>query len=320
MADLDNTMAYYRSHAFATSTKNSYATHLRSYLQYCQLVGVPPYPVDTRTAACYIAYLAGRLQYSSIIKYINIVRLLHVEQNLPNPLQHWIITSLLRGIKRVKGNTIHRKWPVTPSVLQAIHHQLHWNSLKDVVIWAAYLTAFFTLMRKSSLLPPSYTHFDPLKYLCRGDIQVHPNGISVPLKHSKTCQFREACPHLPLPALPGNSTLCPVTAVVRLLCPSLPATAPLFCYPTPDGLVVLTQPMMELSLRTHIAGAGLQSANYGTHSLRRGGASWAFQSGMPTELIKVLGGWESNCYQIYLDMTLDTKFQMMKHFVKYLPS
>ena len=144
----------------------------------------------------------------------------------------------------------------------------------------------------------------------------------VPLKHSKTCQFREACPHLPLPALPGNSTLCPVTAVVRLLslCPSLPPTAPLFCYPTPDGLVLLTQPMMELSLRTHIAGAGLQSANYGTHSLRRGGASWAFQSGMPAELIKVLVGWESNCYQIYLDMTLDTKFQMMKHFVKYLPS
>ena len=54
----------------------------------------------------------------------------------------------------VKGNTIHRKWPVTPSGLQAIHHQLHWNSPKDVVIWAAYLTAFFTLMRKSSLLPP----------------------------------------------------------------------------------------------------------------------------------------------------------------------
>ena len=170
--------------------------------------------------------------------------------------------------------------------------------------------------------PPPPTHFDPLKYLCRGDIQVNPNAISVPLKHSKTCQFREACPHLPLPALPGNSTLCPVTAVVRLLslCPSLPATAPLFCYPTPDGLVMLTQPMMELRLRTHIAGAGLQSANYGTHSLRRGGASWAFQSGMPAKLIKVFGGWGSNCYQIYLDMTLDTKFQMMKHFVKHLPS
>lgn len=318
---LDSSIEFYRNHAFAESTKRSYSTHLKTYLQFCQLVGIPPYPADTSLAARYIAYLAGKLQFSSLVKYINILRLLHVEQNLPNPLQHWFITSLLRGIKRVKGNMVHRKWPVTPNILLTIHGQLHWNYPKDVAMWAVYLTAFYTLMRKSSLLPPSASAFDPAKYICRGDVCICTNGLSVPMKHSKTSQFRERCPQLPLPGLPSNPSLCPLTAVLRLLvmCPSLPASAPLFSYPTPDGLVVLTQSMMESCLKTHVMGAGLPVANYGTHSLRRGGASWAFQSGMPAELIKILGGWESNCYQIYLDMTLDSKFQMMRHFTKYLP-
>ena len=132
-----------------------------------------------------------------------------------------------------------------------------------------------------------------------------PPQIFVPWGHSSPSQWNQCSPET-FQNLSIQGSL-----------PSSPSPGPSRKqYPVSYGLVMLTQPMMELSLRTHIAGAGLQSANYGTHSLRRGGASWAFQSGMPAKLIKVFGGWESNCYQIYLDMTLDTKFQMMKHFVK----
>ena len=39
------------------------------------------------------------------------------------------------------------------------------------------------------------------------------------------------------------------------------------------------------------------------HSFRRGGATFAFEAKVPSELIKAQGDWRSDCYLIYLEMT-----------------
>ena len=44
--------------------------------------------------------------------------------------------------------------------------------------------------------------------------------------------------------------------------------------------------------------SGLPDKEYGTHSFRRGGASYAFQAGIPLELIKILGDWKSNIISV----------------------
>ena len=44
--------------------------------------------------------------------------------------------------------------------------------------------------------------------------------------------------------------------------------------------------------------AGADPGLYGTHSLRRGGATWALKCGLSADVIKLLGDWKSSAYQV----------------------
>ena len=48
----------------------------------------------------------------------------------------------------------------------------------------------------------------------------------------------------------------------------------------------------------HLA-AGLEPQHYGAHSLRIGGASAALAAGVPPALIRMMGRWSSDVYEIY---------------------
>ena len=47
-------------------------------------------------------------------------------------------------------------------------------------------------------------------------------------------------------------------------------------------------------LRSCLENIGLDPTSYAGHSFRREGASFAFQSGIPVEMIKLLGDWKSD--------------------------
>ena len=53
---------------------------------------------------------------------------------------------------------------------------------------------------------------------------------------------------------------------------------------------------------------------YSCHSFCRGGASWAFQTGLSSELIQIFGDWASDCYKLYLEMSMDTKINFATRF------
>ena len=48
---------------------------------------------------------------------------------------------------------------------------------------------------------------------------------------------------------------------------------------------------------------------FASHSFRRGGASFAFQSGVPVELIKMLGDRKSDAVLLYLTVPLSIRLQ-----------
>ncbi|KIY98848.1 hypothetical protein MNEG_9111 [Monoraphidium neglectum] len=58
-----------------------------------------------------------------------------------------------------------------------------------------------------------------------------------------------------------------------------------------------------------VAAVGLDPTSYSTHSLRRGGATWAFEHKVPTLLIKATGDWSSNAYEPYLTLGPGEKLQ-----------
>jgi hypothetical protein len=268
-----------------------------------------------------VAFLARTLKPTSIIKYLNIVRIMHVEVGLNNPLvENWGLDSMLKGIKRIKGLEVKRKLPITPEILLSIFACLDFHKALDVVFWAACLVGFFGLLRKSNLFPPSAGGHDPSKHLSREHFQPKSWGFELSISWSKNNQYRERTLAIPLLALPGHK-LCPVTAVRAAFNRTCVSTAggPAFLIPHGGGLVPLLYSRFVGKLKSCIAAIGLDPKGYASHSLRRGGATWGARIGLPAEQIQMMGDWHSDAYLLYLSLPMSSKVQTMWQFCKGLP-
>ena len=286
-------------------------------------MGYPPVPAPPGNICRYAVYLSDyrQLSASSIPKYLNVVRLMHLECNLPNPLcDNWHLSSVLRGIKRCKGEPAHKKLPITPAILLQIHALLNFDSPLHIVFWDACLTLFFGLFRKSNVLAPTGA-FNPEKYLCRRDILVHPWGLEILARWTKTMQNRERVLSVPLPHIPGH-TLCPTAAVLRAFqcSPCAARDGPAFTFTTPMGVRPLCyRPFIQL-LRQLLHRLGYLESQFAGHSFRRGGASFPLQAGVSGDLLMLLGDWKFCAYTEYLEVPVSYKARCMFHVIKALPA
>ena len=320
--DLDTKVASYRTQCFAVSTQRTYSAHRTAYFKFCELFGYSPVPISDVIVCRYAAYLADRLCYNSIKQYLNIIRILHLEAGLPNPLDNkWILSTVLKGIAKTKGTFIKQKLPITPQLLLEIKGHLNLENGHHKTIWAACLTLFFSMLRKSNVFPQSLRSYDPTKHLRRCDFLIHPDGLDkglvIQIRWTKTIQYKDRILMCPLPRLQGHP-LCPVQAIVKAFHHTSQAD--------PDGPAFMTHksgklvPMYYKEFITHIRRfLGPDSNNYTGHSFRRGGASWALTQGLPGESIKILGDWKSSAYLSYLTLDLHQKTNTMNMFSKNLP-
>ena len=69
-------------------------------------------------------------------------------------------------------------------------------------------------------------------------------------------------------------------------------------------------------LRSCLENIGLDPTSYAGHSFRRGGASFAFQSRIPVEMIKLLGNWKSDAVLLYLTVPLKCVWNLTTFLLK----
>ena len=102
----------------------------------------------------------------------------------------------------------------------------------------------------------------------------------------------------------GGAVIEPVVALRRWLAVrrrhGVPEAAPLFCH---IGGGMITVEEVREAVRDAMAAAGRSRWLYGAHSLRIGGASAALAAGVPPALIRLLGRWSSDVYEIYCRMS-----------------
>ena len=79
--------------------------------------------------------------------------------------------------------------------------------------------------------------------------------------------------------------------------------------------VQFSSPLFEPSSNL---GGVTDAALFTGHSFRRGGATWAFQAGIPGELIQICGDWASDAYKRYLEFSMDDKLNLAAQFVRHL--
>lgn len=312
-SQLNNEIQQFRSHLFAESTKATYKTHRNTYLRFCHYMGYTPVPVHPAHLLQYAAFLARSLKPSSIVSYLNIIGILHKEFGLPNPLlNNWALKSLITGIKRAIGTPPNQKLPISPDILLRLHATLNFTKSFDSSFWAICLVAFYGLFRKSHLLPMSSKKFDSSKQLTKADFKFYSWGTLVTIRWSKTIQFRERVVEIPLPCIP-RSKLCPATAIAHAFSftKSTAANSQAFNWlDDPSSTAhIFTYNMFITKLRDHFTLIGINPLSYAGHSFRRGGASFAYQSGVPLELIKALGDWRSDTILIYLTMPLTIRLR-----------
>lgn len=317
---LDKEVQLYKSQTFASSTKRTYKSQLDSYLVFCEAFGYCAIPASTGTLCRYAAMLARSLRFTSIKQYLNVVRILHRDWDLPNPLaDNFQLSCTLRGIRRALGDSVSRKLPINPQHLLAILSYSDMSNRLHVNIWAAALVMFFAMLRRGNLLPVSASKFNPMLQITRKDIVFTSHGLIVTVRGSKTIQFQQRQLQIPIPRIPG-SVLCPAQAVYRAFKFNVPVTD------TGPAFVSVNKPATALTSKefiTHVHKAlrvgGLDPSVISGHSFRRGGASWAYQCGISVDTIRIIGDWKSNAYTKYIIPSDHSLKQAMSCFSTSLP-
>ena len=122
------------------------------------------------------------------------------------------------------------------------------------------------------------------------------------------------------PVLPAeNKAICPVFWTYRMIQdnPGQPQD-PLLLINTPAAKLLLSANQLIYRIRKWLKLLGEPDQEYSLHSLGRGGATFAYQSNLEGEMIKLLGGWASDCYKRYIDISIDKRYDSMKAFVEAL--
>ena len=278
-----------------------------------------------------------RFSYNTIKTYLLGPQHLQIQT-----LGHWqplserpIVKAHLTAAKRILGDFSKKKEPMTPELMYHIFLKLGGshlilNDTSKLVVWTSFVIAFWSFLRKSNLLAStanfksafSDAHVlrrrDAQYVFCTDGLRILSLVLSVTLEKNE--QFGSAGPRqIPLPALPAGhpaSFMCPVLwsrEMLRRI--PLDSAAPLFSFPARGTQNKsfghpFTHTYFESQLKQILLSLGIDDLpvnDYSGHSFRRGAASFAFNKGIPPELIKLQGHWKSEAYQIYSIASLETK-------------
>ena len=205
------------------------------------------------------------------------------------------LQRLLRGIKRHQGSSLPQRQPVTADLMRIIQRSLDAHNSEHIMLWAACCLGFFGFLRAGEFTVNCA--FDPSIHLTVQDLQVdaevHPSSLRVRIKSSKTDPFRQGC-FIYLGR--GQAPLCPISAILTYLHQRGPLSGPLFIDTHGQPL---TRSRLSSFTQSVLQGAGIPG-QFSGHSFRIGAATTAAQCGIPDHLIKTMGRWSSDAYQLYV--------------------
>ena len=278
-----------------------YCSAQRQFIDFCTLDGHVSsngslLPTSEQTLLRFCCQLADRLHHSSIKIYLSAIRSLHIDQGFPDPLVNCLqLQRLLRGIKRHQGSSLPQRQPVTADLMRIIQRTLDAHSSEHIMLWGACCLGFFGFLRAGEFTVNCV--FDPSIHLTVQDLQVdaevHPFSLRVRIKSYKTDPFRQGC-FIFLGR--GQAPLCPISAILTYLHQRGPSSGPLFIDTHGQPL---TRSRLSSFIQSVLQGAGIPG-HFSGHSFRIGAATTAAQCGIPDHLIKTMGRWSSDAYQLYV--------------------
>ena len=264
------------------------------------------------------AFVAMDCKHVTIKSYLASIRHLHIINGFPLELTKFLRLQLLvRGIKRVQGNTVRPRRPITLQHLKLFHALLNIANTcnpDSLMLWASMTLAFFGFLRLSELTCNG--SFDQYVHLAPDDISFFPNQhavihMIVRIKASKTDPFRTG---ITITVGKTDSHICPVSAMLNYLSIRPSTTGPLFIYASGRSL---SKSLLISETRQLLAKGGLREEEFAGHSFRIGAATSAAAANTPAWLIKVMGRWSSDCFERYIHTPASVLAQVSKQLVNH---
>ena len=296
-----------QANAFALGTFDNYLWQWVNYLQFCIYFQLAAFPANQLVLVWYVQFLSRRMKsHGSVLGYLCGAKKLHLLLNFNTKgFNGFILKLTLQGLRRLNNHVVKQALPITPFILEWLHAVLDHDHPDNAVFWCAVILGFFLLFRKSNLIPNTKFGFNGEKQLQWTDMVFTKFNVIVGIRWTKNHQFGNELLTFPLPRIPG-SPLCPVSALLNLR--RLVKVKQTDHMLSLKGGGSLTYPVFQDSLRSGLRAAGIQNAEaFSSHSLRRGGCSFAFMCGIPSEIIQLLGNWKSQSYLQYLHFLMEAR-------------
>ena len=287
--------------AFADSTSRSYHAKFRIFLSFCAFAAIDINQISPLEILTFLEFLTfNKVSFSGLSNYLSAIK--------SSLALHGLDVSSFMDLRiKLYNKAIMRHRPLNPSIKPIINT----DTLQSIVLQcdrmymghickAAILLSFFSFLRISNLVPHSIVGYDHLKHLSRADLIFAPPGINIIVKWSKTLQNRDKVKVIKIPAL-GRSPLCPVSALRKLLAATPGSNnSPLFQVKCHHKWVPLTDTRLRKFLAKVLKALHLTVHGFTFHSLRRSGATLAFNLKVPMQDIQSYGTWTSEAVWAYI--------------------
>lgn len=301
LADLLSQRDYHVHRGLEEATHRNYDTICRNYVDLCESIERPPWPVNYESISLFFTHYCISLGHKVTSTY-----------NLSTALKNFSIANgyawlnerdlirikrLRRGLGKFQRPTPARKCPMTLERLAELLQVTDLSSLQDLQNMTIAWLGHDALLR-----------FSEIRNIKHRNIQWKSESLAtITLEVTKTShdapqeQVNMEAYTMLGEKLSGTHLLR--IYLERLRAAGLPTGPDDWVFPklaTKSRSVQISKPSFIAWLRQALTRAGHDPSKFSGHSFRAGGATDLYASGAPPRLIQLQGRWKSDAYIIYI--------------------
>lgn len=297
--------------AWAPSTLRTRNSQWGKFLDFCMDNNLVPLPALETTVARFLYYMSQTCTYTTVNNYLSAIMVLHrFFGHEANYRESYYLKLLLTGINTMSPSGRGPKDCLTPSQLKTMYTNIDFSDINHHTMWACLMLGFRSLLRKSNLVPTSAQ--DLSHVLCRSDVYFTSDGLRLIVRSSKTRRLNQDDLIIPVAFTRQAPCFCAASMLATHISRSpRPSDQPLFHKIDKKGR---WSPLLYSDLLGFIKGLApfvqKKASDVGTHSLRRSGATFLSQIGVPLHEIRTVGDWKSLAVLAYLVTPIERKEQI----------
>jgi len=145
-------------HSVAPSTRHTYRSGVTTFQNFCTRYTIAPYPASTTTLQFFCTHLVRIVSYKTIKLYPAGIHLTHLELGHQDPTSNELLRLLIRGIRRLQGESLCQHLSITIDILCTLKQHLrcsNYSLCEQHLLWSAFTLAFYGFLQASEFIGPS---------------------------------------------------------------------------------------------------------------------------------------------------------------------